>query len=420
MAVDFASILQAGQNLVPDMRQQLMQDAQLRLTEDFRRQQMQASAMDTQLKQHAFSRQQAFEGELKAAVESGDPRKISALMIKYPEFAEKVKPGFAAYSGDRTQRDLTQMGSIYARAQGGDYEGAAKMLDARIAADKAAGLDTSEDERIAAGLRSGDPQQQKIAVGTIGITMAASNPEKFGDVYGKLFPNADQRSTFAKEYDDRVALFGKPAADQWAATQNITIGPPGGIVIDKRDYIPGGTAPPFVPPQQPGGGDPAVGGYVQPVKGGTFGQGIGASRDGGKRSHNGLDIQAPLGSPVSPIARGVVTQVSSDPKSGTFVRVRHADGTTSSYSHLGSVTVKEGDPIAPGQSLGTVGQTGNATGPVLHLVVRDPSGNLVDPSGIFGGGSAPAGPVRVNTPAEAQKLPKGTRYITPDGQEFIR
>lgn len=390
MAVDFASILQAGQNLVPDMRQQLMQDAQLRLTEDFRRQQMQASAMDTQLKQHAFSRQQAFEGELKAAVESGDPRKISALMIKYPEFAEKVKPGYAAYSGDRTQRDLTQMGSIYARAQGGDYEGAAKMLDARIAADKAAGLDTSEDERIAAGLRSGDPQQQKIAVGTIGITMAASNPEKFGDVYGKLFPNADQRSTFAKEYDDRVALFGKPAADQWAATQNITIGPPGGIVIDKRDYIPGGTTPPFVPPQQPGGGDP---------------QALGASAPG-----------LLSGDQVEARAKQIVPGVVVTSRKRTPAQNRAAGGVSDSY-HL---TGQARDFVPPaGMSMAELHGRLKTAFPGYD-VINEGDHVHVEPGPGMARGTAPAGPVRVNTPAEAQKLPKGTRYITPDGQEFIR
>jgi len=148
-----------------------------------------------------------------------------------------------------------------------------------------------------------------------------------------------------------------------------------------------------------------------PVVGGKFGQGLGASRDGGSRKHNGQDIQAPLGSKVTPVAAGRVEQVGSDPRSGRFVIVKHSDGSTSSYSHLGDVTVQRGDPVAPGQSVGTVGTSGNATGPVLHLVLRDANGKVIDPKEALkqrGGKSA----------VEETKVINGKKYFLIGGKWF--
>jgi murein DD-endopeptidase MepM/ murein hydrolase activator NlpD len=148
-------------------------------------------------------------------------------------------------------------------------------------------------------------------------------------------------------------------------------------------------APP--PPAQVATVPPEAAGFVMPVAGSfnQSGQQFGASRDGGSRRHNGLDIAAREGSDVSPIAAGQVIAVGSDPKSGRYVRVRHADGSTSSYAHLGRVDVAVGQEVRPGQSVGGVGRTGNATGSVLHLVIRDRNGRAVDPRPLLEGASPP-------------------------------
>lgn len=414
MPLDYANILGNSQGLVPDMRAQLMQDAQIKQAQ----QQNAFQGFEDQQKIKTATRLEQFQRAVQVAVHSGDPRAISQLMIEYPEFAAQLKPGNDASNVAGQQRNLTQMGSIYTRAQAGDFAGAAKVLEGRIAADKAAGLDTADDEELLAGLKSPDPTQQKIAAATVGIHLsAAAGPDHFAETYGKVNPT-DKISPKMREYNDRVTQFGKEAADAWLASDDEKFIPvqQGGSVYRASDLMDGPTAP----TTQPGGGGPSSsGGLVMPVSDGKFGDGVGANRDGGKRKHNGLDIQAPLGSPVNPISSGTVIQVGSDPKSGTFVRVRHADGSTSSYSHLGHVNVKTGDSIAPGQQLGTVGTTGNATGPVLHLVMRDQNGNIVDPKAALGTQHG-NGPVRVKSVQQANKLPAGTHYITPDGQEFVR
>ena len=58
--------------------------------------------------------------------------------------------------------------------------------------------------------------------------------------------------------------------------------------------------------------------------------------------------------------------------SGNFVRLLHDDGTMGVYLHLkrGSVEVREGQRVNPGQQLALSGNTGNSTGPHLHFVIQ--------------------------------------------------
>jgi len=121
--------------------------------------------------------------------------------------------------------------------------------------------------------------------------------------------------------------------------------------------------------------------YAPPVTAAP-GSAYGAPRPSGP--HNGVDYPAPIGTPVAAIAPGKVVAVSEGARSGKFVRVLHDDGTISGYAHLSSQDVKRGDTIAPGQIIGKVGNTGNSTGPHLHLTVRDRSDKTIDPTTLFG------------------------------------
>ena|GEM_PF-294580 len=94
-------------------------------------------------------------------------------------------------------------------------------------------------------------------------------------------------------------------------------------------------------------------------------------------SHPGVDIKAPVGTPVRSIANGVVTKVSNQEYGfGLHVVVKHVNvptvsGSTqtlySSYSHLDQILAKEGDVVAKGENIGTVGNTGTSTTPHLHF-----------------------------------------------------
>ncbi len=99
--------------------------------------------------------------------------------------------------------------------------------------------------------------------------------------------------------------------------------------------------------------------------------------------HPGIDIAAPSGTTVRAIAAGTVTFAGWKTNGGGFVvEIRHPDGMVSTYNHNREVTVRKGHVVARGESIATVGETGNATGPHLDLRV-EMGGRLVNPLGLY-------------------------------------
>jgi murein DD-endopeptidase MepM/ murein hydrolase activator NlpD len=97
--------------------------------------------------------------------------------------------------------------------------------------------------------------------------------------------------------------------------------------------------------------------------------------------HTGEDFSAPSGTPILSIANGVVTETGYDGSYGNKTVVTLEDGTELWYCHQTTMLVSVGDTVRGGQQIGTVGSTGNSTGPHLHLEVRPGGGDPVDPIG---------------------------------------
>ena len=89
-----------------------------------------------------------------------------------------------------------------------------------------------------------------------------------------------------------------------------------------------------------------------------------------KRPHNGLDIGAPNGSPISAAASGVVITAGWINGFGNTVVIDHGDGVSTLYGHCSVLYVKEGQRVMMGDRIAAVGSTGLATGPHLHFEVR--------------------------------------------------
>ncbi len=97
-----------------------------------------------------------------------------------------------------------------------------------------------------------------------------------------------------------------------------------------------------------------------------------------ERPHRGLDISAPLGTPILCPMDGLVTDVGSDRYLGLYVRVRHRGGLETVYGHMSRQLVAVGQDVETSDVLGLIGSTGRSTGPHLHFVVlRD--GRPLDP-----------------------------------------
>lgn len=122
-----------------------------------------------------------------------------------------------------------------------------------------------------------------------------------------------------------------------------------------------------------------------PVLGGgrrDIGSRFGASREGGRRSHHGVDIFAPRGTPVLAAAPGRVSRVEETRLGGRVVWVRDdARRQSIYYAHLDRQLVEEGERVRVGDTLGLVGNTGNArtTPPHLHFGIYVRGEGPLDP-----------------------------------------
>lgn len=98
--------------------------------------------------------------------------------------------------------------------------------------------------------------------------------------------------------------------------------------------------------------------------------------------HDGIDIAAPLGTPVLAAARGRVAFVGHLSDGAMIVIVAHAGGLVTLYGHLDDAAlrppVRVGDEVGAGDAIGAIGLTGVTTGPHLHFVVRRGS-QAIDP-----------------------------------------
>ena len=95
--------------------------------------------------------------------------------------------------------------------------------------------------------------------------------------------------------------------------------------------------------------------------------------------HTGLDMGVIEGSEVCAIMSGkVIIANTGDTGYGNYIVINHGSGFVSLYAHLSKIMINEGDCIVKGDTIGKSGNTGNSTGPHLHLEIIK-NGLLVDP-----------------------------------------
>lgn len=87
-------------------------------------------------------------------------------------------------------------------------------------------------------------------------------------------------------------------------------------------------------------------------------------------THTGLDIAAKTGTPIKVVANGTVTFAAESGSYGYLVKVDHGNGVETWYAHTSKMYVKQGQKVKTGDVIAAVGNTGNSTGPHLHLEVR--------------------------------------------------
>ena len=153
---------------------------------------------------------------------------------------------------------------------------------------------------------------------------------------------------------------------------------------------------------------PSLSGYLFPVDDGQVESRYGwrlhpVSKE--KRFHQGIDVAAPMGTPIKAIASGYVSQVREEELLGKVVEIKHGNSVLSLYGHLDKVLVEPKQLIKSGEIIATVGSSGVSSGPHLHLEIKERGVN-VDPAIKLG--------VVEETPAEETP---GKEKVTDPGAE---
>jgi murein DD-endopeptidase MepM/ murein hydrolase activator NlpD len=97
-----------------------------------------------------------------------------------------------------------------------------------------------------------------------------------------------------------------------------------------------------------------------------------------RRFHTGIDVGAQSGRAITAATHGTVIYTGWLGSYGQSVIISHGGGIQTLYAHMSSISVKEGQEIREGKTIGAVGMTGLATGPHLHFEVRR-NGSHIDP-----------------------------------------
>lgn len=182
--------------------------------------------------------------------------------------------------------------------------------------------------------------------------------------------------SIAKKYNTDAQKIVDFTFNEFANAETFT------LVSGQMLIVPDGIKPsaqPFIKPQVYIAQGPipvASGGFTFPLRGGISQYYTGY--------HPGIDITAPIGTPIVSAHSGTVTQVSVgtyDGGYGTNVYVSNGAGIVSHYAHMSGINVSVGQQVVGGSSVvGWVGMTGRTTGPHVHFEIRS-GGATVNPLG---------------------------------------
>ncbi len=216
----------------------------------------------------------------------------------------------------------------------------------------------SEDNRL-----SNDASEAATDIDSVHL---AENKTKKRQRPGIPFPE-NAKPTRVQEGNNRDLL---ATASSGAAAYQPLLQPTTGQMVSPQ-------LPPLNGPEAYLPNSPAIfNGYIWPANG-VFTSGYGW-RWG--RMHNGIDIAAPVGTPIFAAAAGVVTFAGWNSGGyGNLVEIAHPDGSFTLYAHNQRLLVREGQEVEQGDQIAEMGSTGFSTGPHLHFEIHPAGQGAVNP-----------------------------------------
>lgn len=186
----------------------------------------------------------------------------------------------------------------------------------------------------------------------------------------------DSERNFLKFAEQTAAELRQAAAEVFAELRTATPESAARPAHARAAYLPSGSSAESYQPDFP---------MVFPLPGRVYertsGYGWRTDPMGGQGTdfHTGVDLAVGQGTPVLAAADGVVRFAGWHSSYGNYVRILHAGGDETIYAHMQYLFVRTGQRVTAGETLGTVGATGNATGPHLHFELLH-KGTRYDPS----------------------------------------
>ncbi len=109
--------------------------------------------------------------------------------------------------------------------------------------------------------------------------------------------------------------------------------------------------------------------FITPIKGNIVAAFGTYTLSGDSEFHDGIDIEANMGTSIKAALGGEVVEVGTTPKYGNYIKIKHNDGIDSVYAHCSILISKEGDKVNQGDVIAKVGDTEGLSGSHLHFEV---------------------------------------------------
>lgn len=170
-------------------------------------------------------------------------------------------------------------------------------------------------------------------------------------------------SAFKGDADEIARFNGIASSSTLAVGAEIII--PNGEIIEKKAPSSSGTSKSVPSSVARYSGPEYKGYYIRPIVGGRRSQGV--------HGNNGVDLAAPIGTPIVASASGTVIISRNSGWNGgygKYVVIRHDNGTQTLYGHMNETAIAAGAHVEQGQLIGYLGNTGRSTGPHIHFEIR--------------------------------------------------